>query len=382
MHLYEERGAAARRRARRACSASRSGIASATSCCSRAIASASSRSTTRRRRAAWSSAPSSSRCSAIPTCAARSRPRRSRTTCRSARTPGDQSILDGVRKLPPGHLLRYRGGELVDHALLGSAPRRRAPARRRARRGRRGALAHARGGRSRTWSPTCRSARSSPAASTRRASSAPWPSWARAPRPSPSASTRPTSTSSTTRALIAKQFGTDHHELVVRPDAWELTEKLRLVPRRAVRRRQRHPDLPGVASSPPSRSRSCSPATAATRCSPATTATRGRAAKRAASTGCPRPLRWALDARRAPRCPIARAARTSCATSRKPAHLRYVDGESLFQRADEAAPARPRAARAAARARRRCARRHAAIASRSSTARPAIWSSASCTSTP
>jgi asparagine synthase (glutamine-hydrolysing) len=26
--------------------------------------------------------------------------------------------------------------------------------------------------------------------------------------------------------IIAKKFGTDHHELVVRPDAWELTEKL------------------------------------------------------------------------------------------------------------------------------------------------------------
>src|SRR5262249_20700215 len=28
-------------------------------------------------------------------------------------TPPDQAILEGVRKLPPGHVLRYRAGELV-----------------------------------------------------------------------------------------------------------------------------------------------------------------------------------------------------------------------------------------------------------------------------
>ena len=97
-------------------------------------------------------------------------------------TPSDQSILDGVRKLPPGHILRYCGGELVGHALLG--PRRPAARarRRRARSRRRGASAVARAPWPRTSSPTSRSAPSCRAASTRRASSAPWPSWATRPK--------------------------------------------------------------------------------------------------------------------------------------------------------------------------------------------------------
>ena len=46
--------------------------------------------------------------------------------------------------------------------------------------------------------------------------------------------------------LVAEQYGTDHHELIVRPDAVELLPRLARGVRRAVRRLVRAPDLPGL----------------------------------------------------------------------------------------------------------------------------------------
>ncbi len=60
----------------------------------------------------------------------------------------------------------------------------------------------------------------------------------------------------------------------------------RLVSRRAVRRRQRHPHLPRVAARRRRTSRSCSRAMAATKSSPATIATPGPWPRSAASAGC------------------------------------------------------------------------------------------------
>ena len=79
-----------------------------------------------------------------------------------------------------------------------------------------------------TSSPTCRSACCSPAGSTPAALAA----LAAAERgraaaaPSRSASRRRASTSSSRARLVAERYGTDHHELVLRPDAVELLPKL------------------------------------------------------------------------------------------------------------------------------------------------------------
>ena len=84
--------------------------------------------------------------------------------------PRDRSIFEGIRKLPPGHLLRWRDGRIRRHDGTGrSAPPRpfRGSADDAARRC--GACSPTRS--RRTWSATCRSARSSPAASTRASSS-------------------------------------------------------------------------------------------------------------------------------------------------------------------------------------------------------------------
>ena len=89
----------------------------------------------------------------------------------------------------------------------------------------------------RTWSPTSRSACCSRAASTPRR----WPRWP----PSESAAGLDVldrlrgdarSTSSSSRRQVARRYGTDHHELVVEPDAAELLPTIVGGVRRAVRR--------------------------------------------------------------------------------------------------------------------------------------------------
>ncbi|HEY1586385.1 MAG TPA: asparagine synthase (glutamine-hydrolyzing), partial [Polyangia bacterium] len=140
-------------------------------------------------------------------------------------TPGDQSILDGVRKLPPGHVLRYRGGELSitrywdlrvpeDTRVLDE----------------RDAAAEVRS--------LLRQAVESHLV-------ADVPVGAFLSGGVDSASVVGTMAELGARPktfsigfeeadfneldyarIIAKKFGTDHHELVVRPDAWDLTEKL------------------------------------------------------------------------------------------------------------------------------------------------------------
>ena len=79
----------------------------------------------------------------------------------------------------------------------------------------------------RTWSPTCRSACCSRAASTRRRSPR-WPRDESADRVSTfSIGFEERSFNELERArLVAERYGTDHHELIVRPDAVELLPKL------------------------------------------------------------------------------------------------------------------------------------------------------------
>ena len=85
--------------------------------------------------------------------------------------PGARTALRGIEKLPPGHVLVAEGGEVTRRARTGS----REPAR-----SRRGRVARARARRRSARrcasgsSPTCRSARSSPAGSTRASSSRRW----------------------------------------------------------------------------------------------------------------------------------------------------------------------------------------------------------------
>ena len=138
-------------------------------------------------------------------------------------TPSDQSILDGVRKLPPGHILRYRAGEVtvrrywdlrVDERQVDE----------------REAVAEVR--------QLLRDAVASHLVSD-------VPVGAFLSGGVDSASVVGTMAELGVRPktfsigfeeadfneldyarIIAKKFGTDHHELVVRPDAWELTEQL------------------------------------------------------------------------------------------------------------------------------------------------------------
>ena len=73
--------------------------------------------------------------------------------------------------------------------------------------------------------------------------------------------------------LVAEQYGTDHHELIVRPDAVELLPRLARGVRRAVRRLVRAAHLSRLAARRRARSRWRSRARAATSCSAATTPT-------------------------------------------------------------------------------------------------------------
>ncbi len=138
-------------------------------------------------------------------------------------TPPEQSILDGVRKLPPGHILTYRAGELVvrRYWTLPSDERRVEP---------REAVAEVR-------DLLRRAVESHLVADV--------PVGAFLSGGIDSASVVGTMAELGARPktfsigfeeaafneldyarVIAKKFGTDHHELVVRPDAWELTEQL------------------------------------------------------------------------------------------------------------------------------------------------------------
>ncbi len=138
-------------------------------------------------------------------------------------TPSDQSILDGVRKLPPGHILRYRAGELsVTRYWDLRGDERQVDER--------DAIAEVRS--------LLRSAVESHLV-------ADVPVGAFLSGGVDSASIVGTMAELGARPktfsigfeeadfneldyarVIAKKFGTDHHELIVRPDAWELTEKL------------------------------------------------------------------------------------------------------------------------------------------------------------
>ncbi|MDB4970138.1 MAG: Asparagine synthase, glutamine-hydrolyzing [Myxococcales bacterium] len=138
-------------------------------------------------------------------------------------TPSDQSILAGVRKLPPGHILRYRAGEMSVRRYwdLRTEERHVSEA---------DAIAEVRS--------LVRGAVESHLV-------ADVPVGAFLSGGVDSASVvgmmaelgaRPKTFSIGFEEadfneldyarIIAKKFGTDHHELVVRPDAWELTEKL------------------------------------------------------------------------------------------------------------------------------------------------------------
>ena len=137
------------------------------------------------------------------------------------------SVFRGVRKLPPAHRLVFQEGALCDRALLaarllgqaprsttsGSCTRRSAPR----------CAPRSRGG----SSPTFRSAPSSPAGSTPRPSSRRWPSSRREPVKTFSIGFADEAFNELPRArLVAERFATDHHELVVEPDAVELLPKL------------------------------------------------------------------------------------------------------------------------------------------------------------
>jgi asparagine synthase (glutamine-hydrolysing) len=138
-------------------------------------------------------------------------------------TPGDQSILDGVRKLPPGHVLIYRGGEVVVRRYW-DLPREERHV------DEREAIAEVR-------ELLRRAVESHLVADV--------PVGAFLSGGIDSASVVGTMAELGARPktfsigfeeaafneldyarAIAKKFGTDHHELIVRPDAWALTEKL------------------------------------------------------------------------------------------------------------------------------------------------------------
>ena len=153
-----------------ACSASRCGTSRSGRCCSRATAPASSRCTTPSAAAACTSAARSSRCWPPAPVDPRARTStRSITTWRFSTRRATRRSSRACSKLPPGHFLRWRDGRRRGRAVLGDRRRRRPSADPKPRPSRRssGVLPGRRA--ARTWSATCRSARSSPAASIPRA---------------------------------------------------------------------------------------------------------------------------------------------------------------------------------------------------------------------
>ena len=138
---------------------------------------------------------------------------------------GPRTIFREVRKLPPGHVLVLEDGVHAARALRGARARpggRAAPTSR----GRRWPPSCASACATpcaRTSSPTCRSACCSRAGSTPPRSRRSRRRRARAAsRRSRSASRRRRSPRSSSRARSRERYGTDHHELVVEPDAVEL----------------------------------------------------------------------------------------------------------------------------------------------------------------
>ena len=188
---------------------------------------------------------------ALPGFPQRDRPARARVALAFNSIPAPLDDLRGRAKLQPGHLLLVDAdGEREAAPLRAAAPGRRSG------RGASGAgelatsCASACATRcARTWSPTCRSACCSRAGSTRGARGAgrAGERRARAAR-SRSASRSARSTSSSARASSRERYDTDHHELIVRPDAVGAAAAAGGGVRRAVRRLVGPAHLPGLAA--------------------------------------------------------------------------------------------------------------------------------------
>ena len=130
---------------------------------------------------------------------------------------------------------------------------------------------------------------------------------------------------------VAQHFGTDHHEFVVKPDGARDPRRPDRALRRAVRRLLGDSDVVRLGDGAPARHGG------------AVGRRRRRAVRRlrslpaASARGAVRPHCRAGPARARPRsrgrcCRTARAARTSCATSRRTPAGRYLDSIALFQR--------------------------------------------------
>jgi asparagine synthase (glutamine-hydrolysing) len=143
-------------------------------------------------------------------------------------TPADQSILEGVRKLPPGHLLRYRRGELALRRYWDL-----------------GAPARSDGARAIAERDAVAEVRTRVREAVRAQLVADVPVGAFLSGGIDSATVVGTMVELGARPktfsigfaeadwdeldyarMVARRFDTDHHELVVRPDAWELAETL------------------------------------------------------------------------------------------------------------------------------------------------------------
>ena len=219
-------GARARSGACAGCSASRCGTARAARCCWRATAPGSSRCTTRSAAAGCTSGPRSSRSSPPAPSIASSIPRRSTTTCRFSIRRAIARSSRACASCRPGTSCRWRDGrsDVVKYWEIGAAE---TVSRQRGRRrdgaarcpGRRRAVAH--GQRRAARRVPLRRRRLEPR---RRADGARRP--AGRSRRSRSASTSRSSTSSSTRGRVARHFGTEHHEFVVRPDGLSILDRL------------------------------------------------------------------------------------------------------------------------------------------------------------
>ncbi len=139
-------------------------------------------------------------------------------------TSPDQSILDVVRKLPPGHLLRYRKGELTIRRYwdLASIPERRISER--------DAIDEVRGlvrdaVKSHLIADVPVGAFLSGGVDSATIVGTMHELGAR-PKTFSIGFEEADFNELDYARIIAKKFETDHHELIVRPDAWELTEKL------------------------------------------------------------------------------------------------------------------------------------------------------------
>ena len=164
--------------------------------------------------------------------------------------PAPLTIFASARKLPPGHLLVPPGRRDGTIERFGAPEARRRRPRCGARTRPRWPPSCARPCATRcapTSSPTCRWACSCRAAWTRRCC-AHWPPRSRASecRRSRSASRSARSTSSTSPARMAERYRTDHHELILKPDAAAAAARDRRVLRRAVRRQLGAADVPGL----------------------------------------------------------------------------------------------------------------------------------------